>query len=178
MYKKFLSKTYLRGVTEYDIKIIEDKEYNCYTCVKYIKNVSEPYIEKHTGMNVHLFDKGYYIIEYLPINDNYSVRVFLNDKKEVLEYYIDITKENGYENNSPYYYDLYLDITIDKFNNDYMIIWDEEELLEALDSSDITKKDYDFAYFMLNNLVDQINKNENIYLNRDHKKVINQLLNF
>lgn len=177
MYKKFISKTYLRGVAEYDIKIIDDAEYDCYIGLKRINRVNEPYIEKHTGKDVHLFDDGYYIIEYIPKNLNYEVRVFLNEKKQVLQYYIDITKENGFENDSPYYIDLFLDITIDKFDDDNIIIWDEDELLEALNTCSITEDDYDLAYSTLNNLLKEIDNNNNIYINRDHEELLNSNFN-
>ncbi len=172
MYKKFISKTYLRGVIDYDIKIIENEEYNCYIGLKHIKKVSEPYVEKHTGKYVHLFDNGYYIIEYIPKFENYEVRVFLNKEMEVLEYYIDITKENGFENNSPYYLDLFLDITIDKFDNDNVIIWDEDELEQALKSGNITIDEYNLAYNVLKRLLDEINNKENKYINMDHKELL------
>ena len=56
--------------------------------------------------------------ELLPKKENYSMRVFFDDKKERLEYYFDITKENGMDelSNIPYYDDLYLDVTVRENN--------------------------------------------------------------
>jgi uncharacterized protein len=178
MKKKYISETYLRGVTDYDINIIEDKKYNCYISLKHIKEIDFPYISSHTGISRCLLDKDYYILEYLPINQNYAVRVFMNEKKQVLQYYIDIIKEIDIENNIPFYYDLYLDITIDILEENILKIWDEDELLEALKNNVITENDYSLAYKTLNCLLEEIKNNDNIYINRDHKKIIEKLLTY
>lgn len=174
--KKYIKNTYLLGVEDYDIKIITDKRLNSYVSVKYIKDIDKPYIEGHTGKNICLMKNGYYLLEYLPINDNYTVRVFLNDKKEVQQYYIDITKENGYEDDSPYYLDLYLDITIDVHCDNKTIVWDEDELEEALNTNDITKEDYDMAYTVLKRLLSQIADGTNKIITNDHKNMVEDIL--
>lgn len=177
MKKKLIKDTYLLGVEEYDINVIKDQNLNAYISAKHVKDIDKPYIETHSGKNICLLNNGYYILEYLPINGNYVVRVFLNEKKETQQYYIDITKENGYENNTPYYLDLYLDITIDIHNDNKVMIWDENELEEAVNTKDITREDYDMAYSVLKDLLNQINNNSNNYINDNHKETIEKLLN-
>ncbi len=176
MKKKFLKNTYLLGVKDYDITIVKDEQINSYVAVKYIKDIDKPYITTHNGKNFCLLDDGYYVLEYVPFNSNYVVRAFLNDKKEVQQYYIDITKQNGYENNTPFYLDLYLDVTIDVRDDNKVIVWDEDELQTALDKNDITKEDYELAYNTLSNLLDEINNNSNNILNQNHKQVIENLM--
>lgn len=174
MKKKYITETYLRGVDDYDIKII--KEDDCYISVKRIKSIDEQYIESHTGQDICLLDVGYYIIEYVPLNENYCVRVFLNPEKEVLMYYFDVTKENNIEDGELFYYDLYLDITIDMLVDKAVTIWDEDEIKEAVDSGVITEDDMIMAYKVMNNLLEQIFENSNSYINRDHKKLIEEIL--
>ena len=99
-WKKYITETYLKGVDDYDINII--KQEDCYTCVKHIKNIDEQYISTHTGKDICLLDNSYYVVEYVPIYKKYVVRVFMNENKEVLQYYIDATKKNGIEDNIPF----------------------------------------------------------------------------
>lgn len=174
MKKKYITETYLKGVDDYDIKIIKEKD--CYTCVKYIKNIDEKYISTHTGKDICLLDNGYYIVEYVPIDEKYVVRVFMNEKKQVLQYYIDSTKENGIEDDIPFYYDLYLDITIDVLSENLITLWDESELIEAVKSKDVSSEDYTMAHNIADKLLNQIKNNENKYITRDHKKIVNELM--
>jgi len=173
--KKYITETYLKGVDDYDIKIIKEKD--CYTCVKYIKNIDEKYISTHTGKDICLLDNGYYIVEYVPIDEKYVVRVFMNEKKQVLQYYIDSTKENGIEDDIPFYYDLYLDITIDLLADDVITIFDEDELIEAVKSNNAAPEDYILAHNTIDYLLKQIDNKENKYINRNHKETVNKLMN-
>lgn len=170
MKKKYITETYLRGVDDYDIKII--KEDNCYIAIKCINSIDEQYIESHSGQDICLLDVGYYIVEYIPLNENYCVRVFLNKEKEVLLYYLDVTKENNIEDGKPFYYDLYLDITIDILVDKAVSIWDEDELKEAVDSGIVSEEDMIMAYKVMNSLLEEIFNNSNTYINKDHKKLI------
>ena len=87
-----------------------------------------------------LLDNNYYIVEIIPKKENYALRIFLNEKKEVVEYYFDITKHNGIDeiSNVPYFDDLYTDITIKK---GIVNVIDEDELIDAFNNNLITKED-------------------------------------
>ena len=176
MKKKYITETYLRGVDDCDIKIIKEEKFDCYTCVKHIKSIDKQYITSHLKNNLCLLDTGYYIIEYIPLNEQYIIRIFMNEKKEILQYYIDITKENGIENDIPFYYDLYLDITIDVLSENLITLWDESELIEAVKSKDVSSEDYTMAHNIADKLLNQIKNNENKYITRDHKKIVNELM--
>ena len=113
------------------------------------------------------------MVEYLPKSGNYEVRVFLNEKKEAVSYYIDVIDDIDIEYGKGLYYDdLYLDITIDKINGDVVKVWDEDELQQALEENDITKEQYEKAYHILKDLLCEIASNSNIYVNNDHKTYI------
>ncbi len=172
MKRKFLTNTYLRGIDNYIMMQFEDSKLDCYSVIKKVNSIDKPYITTHTGKNICLLKEGYYMLEYLPKNENYGVRVFLNDKKQTISYYIDIINGIGIETGKGLYYDdLYLDITIDKVN-DLVQVWDEDELQKALEDNDITKEQFDLAYDTLKKLLSQIAENSNVYINNNHKKYI------
>lgn len=173
MKRKFVTNTYLRGVDKYMLMQFEDDTLDCYSVIKKVNSIDKPYISTHTGKGICLLKEGYYMIEYLPKNENYGVRVFLNDNKEAVSYYIDIINGIGIDYEKGLYYDdLFLDITIDKVNGDIVNVWDEDELQKALDENDITKTQYDMAYSVLKNVLNQIANNTNKYINNDHKDYI------
>ena len=91
MKKKLLSNTYLNEAEKYQIKFFLDEE-DKYVVVKKLIKLSKPFIIKN---NVIAMDNGYYVIEIVPKNKNYALRIFLNDRKELVEYYFDIIKESG-----------------------------------------------------------------------------------
>ena len=168
MKRKIISNTYLRDVEKYQIKIFLDEE-DYYVSVKKLISVREKFIIKE---NITVMDNGYYIFEVIPKNENYAMRLFLDENKNPLEYYFDITKNNGlYENTKIQCYDyLYLDITY--MNNEIKIL-DEDELIEAYKTNDITKEDLDLVYKIKDKLINEIKSNTNKLMNIDYNKYLN-----
>ena len=80
MKKKLLSNTYLNEAEKYQIKFFLDEE-DKYVVIKKLIKLSKPFIIKN---NVTAMDNGYYVIEIVPKNKNYALRIFLNDKKELV----------------------------------------------------------------------------------------------
>ena len=121
--------------------------------------------------NITVMDDGYYIFEIIPKKENYAMRLFLDNNKKPLEYYFDITKNNGlYENtNIPCYDDLYLDIT---YLDGKINILDEDELIEAYNNKDITKEDLNLVYKTKEKLLKEIKSNANKLMNIDYTKYI------
>ena len=76
MKKKLLSNTYLNEAEKYQIKFFLDEE-DKYVVIKKLIKLSKPFIIKN---NVTAMDNGYYVIEIVPKNKNYALRIFLNDK--------------------------------------------------------------------------------------------------
>lgn len=168
MRKKLISKTYLRGVNEYELKIYFNLE-DCYISVKKIIDINEPFVLSN-GLCV--IDKNYYIMEVIPKNENYSMRVFFNDKKERLEYYFDVSLENGLDEESkiPYYDDLFLDVVTKTGDN--VEVLDEDELKEALDNNKISTADFELANKVKDILLKQINNKSNKYMNMDLERYL------
>ena len=77
--KEFSSKTYLKDVIDFELKIYcKNDEY--YFIIKKIVN-----------------------IEYIPCNKNYFCRLFVDENKEIKEYYYQFNEKQGIENSIPYY---------------------------------------------------------------------------
>lgn len=160
MRKKLISKTYLRGVNKYELKIYFNLE-DCYISVKKIIDIKEPFILSN---GLCIIDNNYYIMEVIPKNENYAMRVFFNNKKEILEYYFDVSLENGVDKEAgiPYYDDLFIDVTKIK---DKVEVLDEDELKEALDNNEISITDFELANKIRDILLEQINNGNNRYMN-------------
>ena len=169
MRRKLISKTYLKDVEEYELNIYFDKE-EYYLSVKKFINVKNPFIIES---GLYLIDNGYYIVEVIPEKENYIMRVYFNEKKERIEYYFDITLENGLdkESNIPYYDDLYLDITVNIEGK--LKVLDEDELIEALDKKEISKEEFDLANKTKELLLDSIKNESNKYMDLDLEKYLN-----
>lgn len=169
MKRKIISSTYLRDVEEYQIKIYLDNS-DYYLSVKKLISVREKFIIIN---NLCVMDNGYYVVEVVPKYENYALRVFFDDKKNPLEYYFDISKNNGLLNDIkvPFYDDLYLDITC--LYTGLIRVLDEDELLENFKESDISSKELDMIYQIKDKLIDEIKHKTNKYMNIDFKKYLN-----
>lgn len=142
MNRKLISKTYLKDVNKYELKFYFDKEDYCLAIKKFI-DVEKPFILQ-SGLCV--INNGYYMAEVIPKNENYTMRVYFNEKKERIEYYFDITLRNGL---------------------------DEDELLDALNKKEISKEEFDLANRTKDLLLDSIKNKNNKYMNLDLEKYLN-----
>lgn len=166
MKRKYITKTYLRDVSNYELKLYIDDDF--YVCVKKIITVDKKFIISN-GLCV--MDNGYYVLEVVPKYENYAMRLFLDNNKVPLEYYFDICKNNGLDDLAmvPVYDDLYLDITL---CNGAIKILDEDELEEALKNNDITKDDYLLVMNVKNKLLDELRNKTNRFINMDYSKYL------
>lgn len=167
MKKKYTDETYLKGVSKYNVIIKELKEQNAYVVVKKILAIDEPFI-----INVTLIDDGYYIIEYTPVDKFYNARAFIDRKLNTISYYFDISLGNGVDNGRPYYDDLYLDIVCGEETNHKPKVLDEDELRDALENGKITNEQFDLANTVCSKLMEEIQNNENIFINMNKKEII------
>lgn len=154
--------------TDYNIQFVISDTLDYYACIKKIKKRNVPFIID----NEYLIDNGYTVLEILPKNENYSMRVYLNDKKEVLQYYFDISLVNGLDKDTliPYYDDLYLDIT---YNKGVIELLDYNELEEALQNGNITLDQFNLAKNTADKLIEELKLKSNKYFNMDFVKEFN-----
>ena len=95
-----------------------------------------------------------------PYNKNYAITAIFNENEKVIEWYIDIIKDSGLENNIPYIDDLYLDIVITHKNEIYVL--DEDELKQALEEGDINEDEYNLAIKTGNQIIENLKNSENV----------------
>ena len=157
----------MREALKYEIKIISEKDY--FITIKKYLSMSDKFVINNTT----LLDNNYYLVEITPLKEKYNIRFYVDDKLNIIDYYIDITYENGIKYKIPYYVDLYLDI-IHYPDTDEVTFYDEDELKSALDNKLISKKDYNMAYKVGNKLLKEIQNKTNKYLNIDIIKYIKE----
>ncbi len=162
---KFTTNTYMKEALNYEINII--KEDDLFITIKKYNEMNGKFsIKSDEGVEIDYIKEGYYVVELTPIKECYNIRFYVDDKKKIIDYYIDISLKNGIEYKIPYYVDLYLDILhYPKLKE--VVFCDEDELKDALEEKIISKKDFDFAYKIGNKLLNEIKENKNKYLNMD-----------
>ena len=125
-----------------------------------------PFAVGEENKKITLLDDGYYMVEYIPLNENYAVRTFIDKDKNVLQNYIDISLENGTKYGMPYYNDLYLDVIKDYSKNQSVFFDDENELKDALSEGIINQEEYELAYNTANKVLNEIKTCSNVFVNR------------
>lgn len=168
MKKKIITNTYLREAEQYTIKLFLNED-DYYISVKKLIHLSEKFIIRN---NVVAMDDGYYIMEIIPKKGNYALRLFIDNNKKIVEYYFDIIKESGIdeEYKVPYFIDLYLDIAV--LYTGRIDILDEDELLEAYEKKDITKEEYEIVLKTKEKLLKEIKDNTNKLMKIDYLKYL------
>jgi predicted RNA-binding protein associated with RNAse of E/G family len=137
-----------------------------------IHSVREPLQISYEDRSICIVDKGYTWIQYFPKGESYVVTVMLNDKKEIVQWYIDICHSHGVtENGVPWYKDLYLDIII--FPDGKWTLVDEDELDGALRTGAINQRDYEYAWHVTHNLLRKL-KSNGLYLMQHEDEVKNR----
>jgi len=129
---------------------IDEDFFKGYACLVKVENMDKPLIVNNGIEEICIMDNGYELIEIYPDNGKYALTIMYDDKGNIIQWYFDISKEIGIENDIPYEDDLYLDMVITKEGNKSIL--DEDELLEAKDNNFITQEDVEEAYQTLKSL--------------------------
>ena len=174
MREKLVSKTYMSGVLDYEMVIINSKDKNYSICIKKINDISEPFDIFEFGKNITHIDNGYYIVEATLFDDYYNARVYLDDKMNIIDYYFDISRNNGVRDFIPFYDDLYLDVLYYPNENNLVRYDDMDELLEALEKKNITKEEYDLAIKTGERLTKELEDGTNFFINIDFKELVSK----
>lgn len=125
-----------------------------YISVMHLEKVRERLIVNTGGKGYCVVDDGYTWLQYLPLDKNWSLTTMYNENKEIVQWYFDITKKNGIDDNGePFYDDLYLDVVVLPTSEVFLI--DEDDLEEALNKNIITKEDFELAYKEARNIMDK-----------------------
>ena len=109
-----------------------------------MNEVKAPLIVEYLDKKLCIVDRQYSWLQQLPLNENFAITSMFNENGEIIQWYIDITYENGVENGEPYMVDLFLDIVV--LPTGEIIEKDKDELEEALKNNWITQSQYELAY--------------------------------
>lgn len=153
--------------TLYKINSVASNEFTGDVCYYHFKEV----INKITIPNGKcILDNGYKWIEFYDYNSKIKLTAIYDENSQIVEWYFDIARSIGKENNVPYEDDLYLDVVVTPIGE--IILLDEDELQTAYNRLEVTKKDYDMAYNeayqlmkKLENNKDKLEQFTNKYLN-------------
>ena len=170
--RKRLNEIYMREVTKSSIKTKFNEELNAYITYKHSLETSSSVGLYANGERKTIFDKGYTLLEYSPLNEEYNVRCFIDDKDNIMQYYIDIIEGIEYIDGEVYYNDLYLDIIyhLPYFSGTYYIeLADEGELIDSYKKGEVSKEVFDHCYKVAEKVMNEIREGKNIFINRGIK---------
>lgn len=138
---------------------LDTLEFSGYVTLIILDKVAEPKWVTIQGLDYCLADNGYAWMQQFPVGTNYAVTTQFDALGQPQQWYIDICKQHGVdEQGIPWYDDLYLDIVVAP-NGDREIL-DADELDEALQKNVITQADYDLAWTTAKKVWELIEKKE------------------
>ena len=109
-----------------------------------IEEVSKKQIWKFNGEDIIVCDSGRKWLSILPKNNFYCITAMMDEKDNILLWYIDMIASQGIDADGvPYFDDLYLDLVI--YPDGTIIVDDMNELEEALTTKDITQEQFNLA---------------------------------
>ena len=126
------------------LKRIDKDYFNGYVCIINFNKVDKPIKVKVQDREYYIKNDNYIWYEIYPDNANYALTIMYDENNNLVQWYFDVSKKIGVENDIPYEDDLYLDLVINPMGESTVL--DEDELKEALDTKDITHDDYVLAY--------------------------------
>lgn len=118
---------------------IDESDFKGRVCILKFEQVKRKWNVAETTC---ILDNGYIWIEFYPYNFNYCYTAIYDNKGNLVEWYIDITKKIE-ENNDIYIEDLFVDFVL--LPNGKFFVLDEEELENAYSNKIVNKLDYETA---------------------------------
>lgn len=170
MRQKFIDKIYMREVLDKEWYLEKDEKLNGYIALKYVKEISKPLSAFSNGKKYVGLDKGYSILEYVPLDRKYNCRIFFDEINRPLCFYFDINNGSGIENGIPWYDDLYLDVTMEcpaiTEIGYYIRLDDEFEFKMAKKEGKIDEDTYHNGYKVAIDLMQELRDQKNDIVNR------------
>lgn len=162
--KKYISKKNWKRVIDREYvscSITENQNDIGIASLIYIKDVSKPLLKVYKNIGkVKIADKGYYWLQIALKNTNFWITAMYNEKKRLIQYYIDITEKNVINSKEEaHFYYLFLDIVFSSSGK--LILLDKDELINALSSKIINEKQYNLANSIANNILENIRLKKN-----------------
>lgn len=161
---KYLTATYLKDIEKYKLSMfIEEKQ--CIT-VKEILETNKPFVLKEEKKDITIIDKGYYILEYMPFNENYICRIHIDKYKNVIERFYTATKNNSIIEGIPTFEDFKISY-VNVVNNNIYKFYNIELAKEILST-----QDYSFALSQMLKIKNEIENKRNYVYNLNYKNYL------
>ncbi|MCG7342624.1 DUF402 domain-containing protein [Sporosarcina sp. ACRSL] len=94
-------------------KYISSTQFKGYVTMLQMDDVSEALYMTYNGRSVCIADKGYSWLQHFPDEKHFSVTTVFDSSNHIVQWYIDICRENGYcHTNGPWMDDLFLDLIV------------------------------------------------------------------
>lgn len=170
MKRKFADRPDWTRVLEKRFKFIhaENDELDGYLAITYIDKVQDPLFVGIENKDLCLADNGYTWVQYFPERYNYSLTAMFNKEQDLIQLYYDVCNGNFISSSGmPYYDDLYLDVVL--LSTGDVLLFDEDELEQALLDRDISKEQYDLAWDEAKRLIKHVDSNKNKLLRLSKK---------
>jgi len=169
--KKYIDGTYIdpNWLRDYSSQLKYIKEpYEGILSYMHIHQVTHPVPVDYDQSNTTLVDNDYKVLMFLPKDHLWCVSVFYKPNHQVVEWYFDMTKENGLDLDKPYFMDLFLDLAISPRGQ--VSVLDEDELDQAKNEGVIDQADVDLAYKTCQDLQDKWIQDDSFMIDffRDH----------
>ncbi|SET50507.1 hypothetical protein SAMN05216389_11321 [Oceanobacillus limi] len=123
---------------------MDTKAYKGYVSLLTMHSVTHPLTFCYGKKNVCIVDNGYSWLQHFPEEKYYSITTAFDEEGEIVQWYIDIIRESGIEDDRLWFDDLYLDIVV--LPTGEVILLDEEELEEAYKKGVINDRLYQLAW--------------------------------
>jgi uncharacterized protein len=117
--------------------------------------VREPLFVNYDTERLCIADAGFTWLQHFPSHANYVVSSIFDANGNLVQHYIDVILEQGLDDRGiPWFLDLYLDVIVTRSGQ--LILKDTHELESALETSEITKAQFDFAHVTALSLINRI----------------------
>jgi predicted RNA-binding protein associated with RNAse of E/G family len=151
----------------FEVEYIETKDFTGYITRLMLEEVREPLWVSYQDIQVCIADNQHTWVQYFPSGAYFTITKMLDDRGQVVQWYIDICHQYGVdEKGIPWYDDLYLDIVI--LPNKEPFLLDLDELKEALKYGEIPKSDYDLALKEAQRLMKEIREGTFPFIKDEH----------
>jgi len=147
--RKYLGGVYKDYIKTFNSEMcrVDEQDVKGYVALLRIGEVNRPLIVGETC----LYNNGYSELNFLPDDEHWQLSALYDDSGNIIEWYFDVTRKNAVDDEgNPYCDDLYLDAAL--MPDGKILIFDEDEIKNALDNGTITRHEFDMAYDVLNAL--------------------------
>jgi predicted RNA-binding protein associated with RNAse of E/G family len=143
----------------YEEKWVESEAFTGYAVQITLQEVDPPGVMSSGETSICIADNGYRWQQFFPHGTHYAVTKMVNERGEVVQWYIDICKQHGRDEQGILWYDdLYLDIVV--FPDGQTQLLDQDELDDALEKGLISREEHQLACLTAEQLLREIRENK------------------